>query len=227
MSNQSWTNITFDFVTKLFDNKDYNAIFMIVNKLNKMHHYISCTTNENETTIEKTIKLLIQHVWKLHELFITMISNKDSQFISLIWDTICKMLRIKAKLFTAFHSETNEQSEIFNQKMKRYLRTYVNHQQKNWADWLSMIEYVSNAFISTITHVSSFRANYEFESRMSFNQMKFHENTIKYRINKFRKKKSSSLWRIFENSLKNIWKKVNKVWLFMLTNIEFLRQIIK
>jgi hypothetical protein len=40
-------------------------------------------------------------------------------------------------------------------------------------------------------------------------------------------KKSSSLWRIFEYSLKNIWKKVNKVKLFMLTNIKFSRQIIK
>jgi hypothetical protein len=49
-----------------------------------MHYYISCTTNENETTIEETIKLLIQHVWELHELSTTMISNKDSQFISLI-----------------------------------------------------------------------------------------------------------------------------------------------
>jgi hypothetical protein len=39
------------------------------------------------------------------------------------------MLKIKAKLFIAFHLETNEQSEIFNQKMKRYLRAYVNHQQ--------------------------------------------------------------------------------------------------
>jgi hypothetical protein len=128
MSNRSWTDITFDFVTELLDSKDYNAILMIVDKLNKMHHYISCTTDENETTIEKTIKLLIQHVWKLHELSTTMISDKDSQFVSVIWYTICKMLKIKAKLFIAFHSKTNEQSEIFNQEMKRYLRAYVNHQ---------------------------------------------------------------------------------------------------
>jgi hypothetical protein len=41
------------------------------------------------------------------------------------------MLRIKAKLFIAFHSKTDEQSEIFNQEMKRYLRAYVNHQQND------------------------------------------------------------------------------------------------
>jgi hypothetical protein len=203
MSNRSWTDIIFDFVTKLFDNKDCNAILMIVNKLSKMHHYIFCTTNENETRIEKIIKLFIQHVWKLHELFITMISNKDSQFISLIWDTICRILRIKAKLFIAFHSDTNEQSEIFNSKTKQYLRAYVNHQQNDWANWLSMIEYVSNAFISKITQMSSFLANYEFESRMSFDHVEVDENTTKERVNRFRRREI-----VF--TMKNIWKFAKK-----------------
>jgi hypothetical protein len=84
MSNRSWTNIILDFVTKLFDSRDYNAIFMIVNKLSKMHHYISCTINENEITIEKIVKLFIQHVWKLHELLTMMISNRNFQFIFLV-----------------------------------------------------------------------------------------------------------------------------------------------
>jgi hypothetical protein len=196
---RSWTDITFDFVTDLFDNREYNAILMIVDRLSKMHHYISCIIDENDTTIEETIKLLIQHVWKLHELLTTMISNRDSQFIFFVWNTICRMLRIKAKLFIAFHSETNEQSEIFNQKMKRYLRAYVNHQQDDWADWLSMTEYASNAFISVTTQMFSFLANYEFESRMSFDQIEFDENTTRERVNRFRSKEI-----IF--TMKNIWK---------------------
>jgi hypothetical protein len=126
--NRSWTDIIFDFVIELFDNKKYNAILMMINRLSKMYHYISCIIDENDTATEKTTKLLIQYVWKLHDLLTTMISNRDSQFIFFVWNTIYKMLRIKAKLFIAFHSKTNEQSEIFNQKMKRYLRVYVNHQ---------------------------------------------------------------------------------------------------
>jgi hypothetical protein len=78
ISNRLWIDIILDFVIELFDNKDYNAVFMIINRLSKMHHYIFCTTNENETTTEKTAKLLIQHVWKLHELLITMIFDRDS-----------------------------------------------------------------------------------------------------------------------------------------------------
>ncbi len=189
ISDRSWTDIIFDFVIELFDSRNYNVILMIIDRLSKMHHYISCITDENETTIEETIKLFIQHVWKLHELFTTMIFDRKSQFISLIWNTICKMLKIKTKLFTAFHSETNEQNEIFNQKIKRYLRVYVNHQQDNWTDWLSMIEYVSNASLSITTQVFSFLTNYDFESRMSFDfNLSFDENTIRKRVQRFRNK---------------------------------------
>ncbi len=66
-----------------------------------------------------------------------------------------------------------------------------------------MIEYVSNASISTTTYVFSFLANYEFESRMSFDQIKFDENTTKNRINRFRKKEI-----VF--TTKNIWKFAKK-----------------
>ncbi len=203
MSNRSWIDIILDFVIELSDSRDYNAVLMIINRLSKMHHYISCTTNENETTIEKTAKLFIQHVWKLHKLLTTMIFDRDFQFISLVWNIICKMLKIKAKLFIVFHSKTNEQSEIFHQKMKRYLRVYVNHQQNDWADWLFMTEYAFNAFISIITQMSSFLANYEFESRISFDQMKFDENTAKNRINKFREREIIFI-------MKNIWKFAKK-----------------
>jgi hypothetical protein len=176
---------------------------MIVNRLSKMHHYIFCTIDENEITIEKIVKLLIQNVWKLHELFTTMISNRNFQFISFVWNIVCKMLRIKTKLFIAFHSKTNEQSEIFNQKIKCYLRAYVNHQQDDWTDWLFMTKYAFNAVISIITQMFLFLANYEFESRMSFDQIEFDENTTKERINRIRNKKIVFI-------MKNIWKFVKE-----------------
>jgi hypothetical protein len=84
MLDRSWTNITLDFVTRLFDSRNYNAILMIIDCLNKMHHYIFYMINENEITIKKTIKLFIQHVWKLHKLSITMIFDREFQFISFV-----------------------------------------------------------------------------------------------------------------------------------------------
>ncbi len=97
-----------------------------------MNHYILCTIDDNKIIAEEIAKLLIQHVWKLRELLTIMIFDKKSQFILLMWNTICKMLKIQIKLSIAFHSKIDEQNEIFNQKIKRYLRAYVNNQQNDW-----------------------------------------------------------------------------------------------
>jgi hypothetical protein len=134
ISNRSWTNIIMNFVIELFESKNFNAILMMIDRLTKWHHYISCTTTEESISVEKTTRLLINHVWKLHELSSTIVSDRDSQFISLIWKSIRETLKINTKLSTAFHSETDDQSEIANQKMKRYLRSYCNYQQDDWSE---------------------------------------------------------------------------------------------
>jgi hypothetical protein len=168
ISDRSWTNIIMNFVIELLESKDFNAILMIVNRLTKMHHYISCTAAKEETNVEEIVRLLINHVWKLHELSSTIISDRESQFISLVWKTICRALKINVKLSIAFYSKTDDQSEIANQKMKRYLRIYCNYQQDDWFEWLLMTEFASNAITSTFIELFVFMTNYEFESRMSF-----------------------------------------------------------
>jgi hypothetical protein len=120
ISNRSWTNIILNFVIELSESKKFNAILMIVNRLIKMHHYVFCTAEEDDTSAEETAKLLINNVWKLHDLSSIIVFDRDFQFIFLIWKKMCQMLKINIKLSTAFHSETNEQSEIANQEMKRY-----------------------------------------------------------------------------------------------------------
>jgi hypothetical protein len=120
MFERSWIDITLDFVTSLLESREYNVILMMIDRLSKMHHYISCIIDENETTAKETAKLLIQHVWKLHELLITMISNRDSQFISLIWDTICKIKVVHRISFWNEWTKRNFQSR--NEKISSRLR---------------------------------------------------------------------------------------------------------
>jgi hypothetical protein len=133
ISNRSRTNIIMNFVIELFENENFNAILMMINRLTKMHHYISCITTKKSINAEKITRLLINQVWKLHELSSIIVSDRDSQFVSFVWKTICRVLKINVKLSTAFHLETNDQSKIVNQKMKRYLRNYCNYQQNDWS----------------------------------------------------------------------------------------------
>jgi hypothetical protein len=174
ISNRFWSDINMNFVINLFLslNDLYNAILMIVCKLSKIHHYISCFSEDDETSTEKTSKMLLIHVWKLHDLSIIIIFDRESQFVILTWKSLCQSLRIKVKLSTVFSSKTNDLSKIINQKMKRYFRNYCDYQQSNWIEWLLMIEYALNAIISAFIEIFSFMINYDFESRMSFNSIK-------------------------------------------------------
>jgi hypothetical protein len=203
ISDRSWTNIIMSFVIELSKIKnDFNAILMIMNRLTKMHHYVSCTTEEEDTSAEETAQLLINNVWKLHELSSTIVSNRDSQFVSLVWKTVCKALKINVKLSTAFHFETNDQSEIVNQEMKRYLRSYCNYQQNDWFDWLLMIEFAFNVVISVSTELFAFMINYEFESRMFF------DSSTKDDYKSTRK-------RILTRRASNIINKMTEIWNFI------------
>ncbi len=123
-----WTDITLNFVTGLLISNGYNAILIVVDRLTKERHYISCTTDVNGTTTEATAQLLLQNVWKLHGLPSSLTSDRGPQFILGVWKNLCKILDISANLSTSFHPETDGQSEIANQEMERYLCTFVNYQ---------------------------------------------------------------------------------------------------
>ena len=202
---KSWQDISLNFVTDLSENKNHNVILMIVNRFSKMRHYIVCRAEKKGISIEKRIKLFIQIVWKLHELLKTIISNKNFQFVFLTWQILCKILNIKIKLSTAFHSEIDDQSEIYNQKIKRYLRVYVNYQQNDWSNWLFMKEYVSNAANSATIKLSSFFINYEFQLRMSFESIEM---------------KSTAKKKILKQKTTNIHIDVKKIWSFAQKNFD-------
>ena len=69
------------------------------------------------------------------------------------------MLRIDAKYFTAYHSETDEQTEHSNAIMKHYLQAFVNYMQDDWAKWIPDAEFSVNNALSAITLASSFLVN--------------------------------------------------------------------
>jgi hypothetical protein len=208
ISNRSWTDIIMNFVIELLDNKDFNVILMMIDRLIKMHHYVSCIVEEDETSAKETVKLLINHVWKLHELSNTIVSNRESQFISLVWKTVCRMLKIDVKLSIAFHSETDDQSEIANQKMKRYLRSYCNYQQNDWFEWLFMIEFAFNVATSAFIELFVFMTNYEYESRMSFDSSNS-SNVARERLSIKKRVLTQKDASIIEK-MKNIWEFIKK-----------------
>jgi len=90
------------------------------------------------------------------------------RFTSKFWETITGILKIKRGMSTAFHPQTDGQTERVNQSIEPYLHTFCNYEQNNWSEMLPMGEYVYNNSVTTAMGLSSFYANYGFHPRTSW-----------------------------------------------------------
>jgi len=112
------------------------------------------------------------------------------------------MLEIKTKLSTAFHPQTDRQTEQMNQELKQYLWFFVEHRQKDWPEWLALAEFAVNNKIYIVTKVLLFMANYGRELRMGGDIRKKGkvESVIEFieRMKKVHKKAGAALKKIQE-----------------------------
>ncbi|KAG0153515.1 hypothetical protein PDIDSM_2168 [Penicillium digitatum] len=143
----------------------YDAILVVVDRLTKMKHFIHCKGTCNA---EEVARLYTRHVWKLHGLPNTVVSDRGPQFVAQFWKHLTKRLRITNLLSTAYHPETDGQTERANAVLEQYLRAYVSYLQDDWSEWLPLAEFTANSHYSESTRVSPFYANYGFHPRIGF-----------------------------------------------------------
>ena len=78
------------------------------------------------------------------------------------------LLGIQMRLSTAYHPQTDRQTERINQELEQYLRVFIDHRQEQWPDWLGTAEFTYNNKIHTATKTSPFKVNYGQDPRMGF-----------------------------------------------------------
>jgi len=120
--------------------------------------------------------LFRNNVWKLHGLLESVISDRGPQFVAGLIRELNKMLGIETKLSTAYHLQTDGQTERTNQELEQYLRMYVDYRQNNWLEWLATAEFAFNNKVHTATKSSPFKFNYGREPRISFDIKKKRKN---------------------------------------------------
>jgi len=141
IAQQPWQDISMDFVTGLQRSKDHNALWVVVDRLTKQRHLVPCSTTVDARDLAD---LFLQHVFRLHGLPRTITSDRGPQFASAFWHRLCARLGIEPQLSTAFHPQTDGQTERMNAVMEQYMRSYLNYLQDDWADWLPIAEFASN-----------------------------------------------------------------------------------
>jgi hypothetical protein len=159
-----------DFITDLPSSKAFDSIFVVVDRLTKMAHFMPC----NKTvTDEKTARLFMDNIYKYHGLLDDIISDRGSQFTSKFWQTLFKILKVKIKLSYAYHPQTDGQIERINQVLEQYLRCTINYHQDNWTELLPLAEFAYNNTIQGSTQQIPFFANYEYHPK--FDQFDFNK----------------------------------------------------
>ena len=163
VSQKTWIHLTVDFITKLPVVAGKDTVLVVCNRLSKMTHFVATM---EETLAEGLARLFRDNVWKLHGLPESVVSDRGPQFAAELTKELNRMLGIKTKLSTAFHPQTDGQTERMNQELEQYLWFFIEHRQKDWPEWLVAAEFAINNKVHTATKVSPFRANYGKELRM-------------------------------------------------------------
>ena len=128
--------------------KGNDAVWVVVDRLTKSAHFIPVKTTDS---VEKLCNTYINQIVRLHGVPISIISDRDPRFISRYWSGLQKALGTQLSLSTAFHPETDGQSERTIQVLEDMLRACVLDFGGSWETHLSLAEFAyNNSYHSSI-----------------------------------------------------------------------------
>ena len=148
-----FTSIAMDFIVKLPLSESYDTILTITDTFSKASIFIPCNESIND---ENTAKLYATYVLPHYRLPTHIISDRDPHFTSTFSRELCRTLGITQNISTAYHPQTDGQSERTNQQLEQYLRIFVDYHQQNWALLLPLAQYTLNAWPNATTKKAPF-----------------------------------------------------------------------
>lgn len=117
-----FTDLTMHFITNMppceYQGMVYDSIFLVMCRYTKMARYIAARM---DWAAERLAQAFLEHVWRDKGLPDSIVSDRGSLFTSKFWSASCFYLKIKQRLSTAFHPQTNGQTERQNQTLEQYL----------------------------------------------------------------------------------------------------------
>ena len=138
-----------DFVVGLPKTKEgHDTIWVIVDRLTKSAHFLPVRTTY---TMDKYAEIYVKEIVRLHGVPLSIVSDRDARFTSSFSKSLRKALRIRLVFSTAFHLQTDGQSERTIQTLEDMLRACVLDFQKCWNTYQPLVEFAyNNSFHSSI-----------------------------------------------------------------------------
>ncbi|GJT07980.1 putative reverse transcriptase domain-containing protein [Tanacetum coccineum] len=137
-----WDNITMDFITKLpKSSQGFDTIWVIVDRLTKSAHFLPIREND---PLDKLARLYLNRIVARHGIPASIICDRDGRFTSNFWRSFQKALGTDISMSTAYHPETDGQSERTIQTLEDMLRACVIDFGKGWVKHLPLAEFSYN-----------------------------------------------------------------------------------
>jgi hypothetical protein len=149
-----------DFIEGLPMSDNANVILVVVDRLTKYAHFLPLKHPYTAVTVAKAY---LDNIVKLHGVPLSIVSDRDKIFTSAFWRELFKAVGTKLHYSTAYHPQTDGQSERVNQCLEQYLRCAVQDHPKLWRRMLAMAEFWYNRSYHTAIGTTPFQALYHKE----------------------------------------------------------------
>jgi len=138
---QAWHTVCLDFIEGLPKSKSFDTILVVIDKFSKYRHFIPLS---HPYTSLSVAQIYMANVYKLHGMPKMIISDRDRVFTSALWQELFKLTDTTLNMSSAYHPQTDGQTEKLNQCLETYLRCLVQSCPSKWVTWLPLAEFWYN-----------------------------------------------------------------------------------
>ena len=154
---ESWQVISMDFIEGLPRSGAANWVMVVVDKFSKFAHFVPLL---HPFTAQQVAQVFLDHIYCLHGMPSHIISDHDRIFTSHFWKELFRLASTQLCMSSAYHPQSDGQTERVNQCLEAFLRCFVHSCPKQWLRWITLAEYWYNTSLHSSLNRSPFEVLY-------------------------------------------------------------------